>query len=232
MTAVKNHLIELLPRRERVRLLSLCAPVQLVLANVLCEPGKPVRDVYFPTESFISLITLLDGHAGLEVGMVGHEGMLGAELALGVTTSSLRALVQGSGAAWRMSATVFRQELASSEALQKIASRYLFVRLSQLASSSACLRFHLIGPRLARWLLMSHDRAQSNSFRVTQEFLAYMLGVRRVGVTAAASSLQRSGLIEYHRGELTIVDRKGLEAAACGCYRSEQLAYSQVLARA
>lgn len=226
LAAAKNKILEQLPRQVRIRLLSLCEPIQLVLAEVLSEPGAPITHVYFPTEGFISLITLLDGHAGLEVGMVGFEGMLGAELVLGVASTPLRALVQGAGAAWRMDAAVFRKELDGNKALQQLLSRYLFVRMAQLASSAACLRFHLIGPRLARWLLMTQDRARSDSFQVTQEFLAYMLGVRRVGVTSAARALQHSGLIEYHRGELTVLDRKGLEAASCGCYASEQLAYS------
>jgi CRP-like cAMP-binding protein len=166
---------------------------------------------------------------GVEVGMVGREGMLGAHIALGVPSAPLHALVQGAGTARRIGARAFRAELAESAALRDSVNRYLYVLLSQLATSAACLRFHLIGPRLARWLLMSEDRSRSNSFRVTQEFLAYMLGVRRVGITAAAGALQRSGLIEYHRGELTVVDRSGLEAAACSCYRTDRDGYDKLL---
>ena len=218
MATAQNHLIQRLPRTERLRLLALCEPVHLVLADVLCEPGTPVRHVYFPTDSFISLVSMIDGSPGVEVGMVGREGMLGAELALGVATAPLHALVQGPGAAWRIGVADFRRELAASPALQQGLHRYLYVLMAQLATSAACLRFHLIGPRLARWLLMTQDRAHSDSFQVTQEFLAYMLGVRRVGVTVAAGTLQRSGLIDYHRGDFTVLDRKGLERAACGCY--------------
>jgi CRP-like cAMP-binding protein len=224
-----NHLIELLPRKDRLRLLAVCEPVQLVLSEVLCEPGKPTRHVYFPTEGFISLVTLIDGKPALEVGMVGREGMLGAQLALGVLTAPLRALVQGPGAAWRIGTGAFRRELARSAALQRGLNRYLYVLMAQLAASATCLRFHLIGPRLARWLLMSQDRAHADSFHVTHEFLAYMLGVRRVGITAAAGALQRSGLIEYRRGELTVLDRSGLEAAACGCYAADWQAYAELL---
>ena len=229
MSAAQNHLIELLPRQDRLRLLAVCEPVQLVLADVLCEPGDPTRHVYFPTEGFISLVAQIDGEPALEVGMVGREGMLGAQLALGVVTAPLHALVQGPGAAWRVATGAFRRELAASVALQRGLNRYLYVLMAQLAASAACLRFHQIGPRLARWLLMSQDRAHSNSFHVTHEFLAYMLGVRRVGITTAAGSLQRSGLIEYRRGEVTVLDRSGLEAAACGCYANDREAYAQLL---
>ena len=229
MPAVENHLIELLPRRDRSRLLAVCEPVQLALAEVLCEPGQPTRHVYFPTDGFISLVAKIDGEPALEVGMIGREGMLGAQLALGVLTTPLHALVQGPGTAWRVATKVFRRELAASAALQRAMNRYLYVLMAQLASSAACLRFHLIGPRLARWLLMSQDRAHSDKFHVTHEFLAYMLGVRRVGITAAASALQRSGLIEYRRGELTVLDRPGLEAAACDCYAADRKAYDDVL---
>ncbi len=225
----ENHLIELLPRSERARLLAICEPAQLVLSEVLCEPGKATRHVYFPTHGFISLVTPVLGHPGLEVGMVGREGMVGAQLALGVVTAPLRALVQGSGASWRIGASAFRTELARNVALQRGMQRYLYVLMAQLATSAACLRFHLIGPRLARWLLMTQDRAHADTFHVTQEFLAYMLGVRRVGVTAAAGALQRDGLIEYRRGELTVRDRSGLEAAACSCYATDRATYAQLL---
>ena len=229
MATVENHLIEVLPLQDKRRLLALCESVELVLSEVLCEPGKPTRHVYFPTEGFISLVAKIDGSPGLEVGMVGHEGMVGAQLVLGVVTTPLRALVQGSGVAWRVATRAFRSELARNPALQRGMNRYLYVLMSQLATSAACLRFHLIGPRLARWLLMSHDRAHSNSFHVTQEFLAYMMGVRRVGITAAASALQRTGLIEYRRGKMTVLDRPGLEAASCTCYGADRKAYSALL---
>jgi CRP-like cAMP-binding protein len=151
------------------------------------------------------------------------------QLALGVPTTPLHALVQGSGAAWRVGAKAFRQQLAHSPALQRGIHRYLYVLMSQLATSAACLRFHQIGPRLARWLLMSQDRAHADHFRVTQEFLAYMLGVRRVGITMAAGVLQRGGLIGYHRGDFTVLDRPGLEAAACGCYAADRKTYTAML---
>lgn len=229
MATAQNRLIELLPRKERLRLLGLCESVELVLSTVLSEHGKPTRYVYFPVDGFISLLTQIDGKPALEVGMVGREGMVGAQLALGVLTSPLHAVVQGEGAAWRIGTTAFRRELAQSAALQRGLDRYVYVLMSQLAESAGCLRFHQIGPRLARWLLMSQDRAHRSSFHVTQEFLAYMLGVRRVGITAAAGDLQRQGLIGYSRGELTVLDRRGLEASACSCYAADRRAYADVL---
>jgi CRP-like cAMP-binding protein len=225
MTSVVNHLIESLPQKDRLHLMNVCQPVELKLAEVLYERSKPTSYVYFPTEGFVSLIAMVDGSPGVEVGMVGREGMLGAQLALGVLTTPLHAVVQGAGTALRLNARTFHGELQRSPALQRVLNRYLYVLMAQLAESAACLRFHQIRPRLARWLLMSQDRAQSETFHVTQEFLAYMLGVR----TAAAGDLQRSGLIGYRRGELTVIDRTGLEAAACSCYKTDQKVYFEIL---
>lgn len=227
VAVTENHLIARLPRRERSRLLGACEAVQLELGSVLCEPGERTRYVYFPNDGFISLVTAIPGEPGLEVGMVGREGMLGAQLALGVDAMPLRALVQGAGPARRIEAAPFRRELAVNKALQGALNRYLYVLMAQLATAAACTRFHSVGPRLARWLLMSQDRAHSASFHLTQEFLAYMLGVRRVGVTRAAGALQRDGLVRYRRGEITVLDRAGLEAAACGCYAADRQAYER-----
>lgn len=229
MSTQQNHLIEQLPRRERERLLAVAEPVQLVLSEVVCESGTPARHVYFPVDGFISLLTSVDAHPSLEVGMVGREGMLGVWLALDVTDTPLRAIVQGSGSAWRIAALPFRRELARSPALRRILDRYLCVLMAQLAASAACLRFHRIEPRLARWLLMTQDRAHADRFHVTHDFLAYMLGVRRVGVTMAAGALQERGQIAYHRGELVVLDRAGLEASACSCYAADRRVYAAVM---
>jgi CRP-like cAMP-binding protein len=225
----QNHLLEQLPRKDCERLMAVGEPVQLVLAEALYERDTVVRHVYFPVDAFVSLVTQVDAHPSLEVGMVGREGMLGASLALGIATTPLRAIVQGAGSAWRIGAVPFRRELARSPALKSCLDRYLYVLMAQLATSAACLRFHLIEPRLARWLLMTQDRAHADRFHVTHDFLAYMLGVRRVGVTMAAGALQAHGLIEYHRGELKVLDRSGLEAAACSCYAADLRGYGAVM---
>jgi CRP-like cAMP-binding protein len=203
--------------------------VDLVLSERLCAAGEPTRYAYFPVNAMISLVTAIDGKPVLEVGMVGREGMVGAELVLGVLTTPWHAVVQGPGAAWRIPSRTFRRELKASPALRLCLDRYLFVLMAQLGAAAACLRFHLIGPRLARWLLMMQDRAHSDHFHVTHEFMAYMLGVRRVGITAAAGTLQRSGLIEYRRGELIVLSRSGLEDAACGCYAADRRSYAALL---
>jgi CRP-like cAMP-binding protein len=229
MAAVENHLIELLPSKDRRHFLKACESVDLTLSEVLSEAGKPTRFAYFPVTGTISLVTPIDGEPVLEVGMVGREGMVGAQLVLGVTTTPLHSVVQGSGTTWRIAPAAFRRELARSAALRDCLNRYVYVLMSQFAVSAACLRFHLIEPRLARWLLMTQDRARSDSFHVTHEFLAYMLGVRRVGITGAAGSLQRAGLIEYRRGSMIVLNRNGLKAAACACYATDQKAYAKLL---
>jgi CRP-like cAMP-binding protein len=224
-----NRLIESLPGSDRRRMLDSCEKIELAFAEILYTPGEALRHVYFPTGSFISLIMPVDGSAALEVGLVGHEGMFGTPLALGVALSPVRAVVQGAGSALKMDAASFDRELGRSAALRQRIDRYIFVQLSQLAQTAACTRFHLVEARLARWLLMTQDRAQSSSFHITQEFLAFMLGVRRVGVTKAASSLQKHQLIQYSRGDITVLDRRGLKAASCGCYKADLESYDRML---
>jgi CRP-like cAMP-binding protein len=206
-----------------------CETVELAFAEELSTPWQRLGHVYFPTRGFISLIMPIDGPASLEVGLVGDEGMFGVPLALGIDISPVRAVVQGAGSALRMDAARFGDELGRSPALHRKLGRYAFVRYAELAQTAACTRFHVVEARLARWLLMTQDRAHASVFHVTQEFLALMLGVRRVGVTKAAGSLQRRGLIRYSRGDITVLDRRGLRAASCGCYKADRESYDRVL---
>ena len=161
--------------------------------------------------------------------MVGSEGMLGITLILGVDVAPFHALVQGAGPALRIETAAFLRELKQSPALQRELQRYLYVSMSQLAQTAACNRFHVVEARLARWLLMTQDRAHSDTFHVTHIFMAFMLGVRRVGITKAANSLQRQNLIRYHRGNITVLDRAGLEIASCGCYQAGRETYERIL---
>ena len=224
-----NRLLEALPAHAQRRILAGCERVELAFAEVLYAPPKRLAHVYFPTQSFISLIMPVDGTASLEVGLVGNEGMFGIPLVLGVDVSPLRAVVQDAGSALRMHASAFCRELGRDQALHRQIDRYVFVHLSQLAQTAACTRFHVVEARLARWLLMTQDRAHADNFHVTQEFLALMLGVRRVGVTKAASSLQKRRLIRYSRGDIRVLDRRGLKAASCGCYKADRESYARIL---
>jgi CRP-like cAMP-binding protein len=219
---VANNLLAALPRKEYQQLLAHLEPVQLTFGEVLYRPGEPIRHVYFPTDSLVSLLTLAEGHQALEVGMVGYEGMLGIPLALGVIDSPVRALVQGTGMALRMSSAHFHNELQQSDILQREVYRYTYELMVQMTQTAACNRFHHVEARLARWLLMTRDRVRSNQFHLTQELLGDMLGVRRVGVTKAAGALRLRDIINYSRGEISILDGDALEAAACQCYQIDK----------
>ena len=219
---IRNQLLGALPRKDYRRMLSGLEPVDLSFADVLYEPGDPITHVYFPGIALVSLMTLVDNRLTLEVGVVGCEGMVGLPVALGIGVSPFRALVQGAGMALRMKSSSFVKELRQSAALQRALQRYTHTLMAQFAQTAACNRFHVVEERLARWLLMTRDRVQSTNFRLTQEFLSHMLGVRRVGVTKAAGHLQQRRLIEYSRGTIRIVDQPGLEAASCSCYQASR----------
>ena len=223
--AVTNTLIDALPRTARNRLLSICEPVDLVSGNIVSGSDSTARHVYFPTGSIISLTTSSKDSPVLEVGMVGSEGMLGLQVVLAAGSVPLQASVRGPGSAWRVATEPFNRELAGSRALQQSLNCYLQVTLLQFTSEARCVRFHQINQRLARWLLMTHDRTHADSFSVTQALMARLMGVRRVGIAQAAGTFQRRGMIKYVRGVLTIVDRKALESESCGCYQTARNNY-------
>jgi CRP-like cAMP-binding protein len=226
-TGVVNSLLARLPLKERKRVIALCEPTQLVFGAVLCEADQPYQEVYFPLDGFISLVSEVSGHPQMEMGLIGSEGMLGATLLLGVDDAPLRAVVQGPGTALRMRVADLRRLLVESPKLVVTVSRYLYVLLAQLSQTAVCTRFHEIEARLARWLLMTHDRAHADHFHLTHQYLADMLGVQRSAVTIAAGTLQRRKLIHYTRGEISILSRPGLEAASCECYAAVVGDYAQ-----
>jgi CRP-like cAMP-binding protein len=219
MLPIRNLLLASLPRKDCRDLLAQLSPVKLTLGQVLHEPGDPLRDVHFPTDGLVSLLTLAGDRLTLEVGMVGREGMVGVPLALGVAHSPMRALVHSPGISLRMDKAQFDAAMRRSEALRRTLLVYANTLMGQIARTAACNRFHVVEARLARWLLMARDRAGCDDLAMTQEFLSTMLGVRRVAVSEAASAFQRRKLIEYSRGRIRIIDHPGLEAACCSCYR-------------
>ncbi len=223
----KNRLLAALSERDRVALLGCCEPVELASSEVLCEAGAPVRHVYFPLTAIISLVTTLEDGAQLEVGVIGDEGLLGVAVILGATVSAHQAQVQSGGAALRLTVAAYARQCRQCPTLRDCSATYVWVKLRQLALTVACTHYHLIEARLARWLLAMRDRVHCNDFHITHEYLAQRLGVRRVGITEAASSLHGRGLIDYNRGDMTITDGPGLEHAACHCYRSAREIYGQ-----
>ena len=218
--SVPNRLLAALPRTDYQKLLPALEPVKLAFEEVIYEPHARIRHVYFPNDCFVSMLTAVDTGRAAEVGLIGSEGMIGVPVALGIATSPFRALVQGGGTAMRMKVADFRRDFNESAALRRELFLFTHLLMVQIAQTAACNRFHGVIQRMARWLLMTRDRVNSNEFRITQEFLALMLGVRRVGVHLAARGLQERKLIAYRRGTVTILDHRGLVGAACGCYKT------------
>ncbi len=213
-----NRLLAALPAKEYARLLLKLEEIPLIYTEIIYEPDDIIRHVYFPNSGIVSLLSAVSEHSLLEVGIVGKEGFIGMPLFLGVKTSNNCALVQGAGVARRMKTADFLAECKNGGALPRLLQRYTHSLLTQISQSAACNRFHPIEARLARWLLMTSDRMESDEFQITQEFLSNMLGVRREGVSKSATQLQHNELICYSRGKITILNRAGLEAAACHCY--------------
>ena len=217
--AVENRLLAALARREFERLSRHMETTHLSYKEILHEPGAPVAHVYFPLDALVCLLSIGEEGATVEVGMVGSEGMVGAPILLGGDTAPSQAVVLSPGSAVRLKADVVKKEFKRSRALQDLLLPYAHALLTQSAQSAACHRFHTPVERLCRWLLMAHDRAGSDEFRVTQEFISDMLGTRRATVTEAAHALQQKGVIDYFRGRIAIRDRRGLETLACRCYQ-------------
>ena len=214
----ENRLLAALPRKEYDRLHPHLEKVSLPLKDILYEPNGPIPHVYFPLDGVVSLVIIMDAGFSLEVGIIGNEGMVGTPVFLGCQSSLTRAISQVAGDALRMETKVFQEEMLRRGALYGLVQRSTQAMINQISQSTVCNHRHSVKKRLCRWLLMSHDRVGTDEFPLTHEFLAQMLGVCRPTVTAAAGSLQTAGLIRYHRGRVTILDRKGMEAASCECY--------------
>jgi CRP-like cAMP-binding protein len=205
--------------------------VDLEFGTVICEADESYRHVYFPLTGFISVIAVGAGNPSLELGLIGNEGMLGIGLALGVNRALKQSVVQGSGTALRIPVAQFQREILTNPALVNLLNRYIFILMQDLAQSAVCLHYHDIESRLARWLLMTNERAHGDTFMLTHGFLARMLGVRRSGISIAASELRKKSLISYSRGKIQVMDRKGLEAVSCSCYRAMLEHYDKLLPR-
>ena len=224
-----NYLLANLPNNELKNLVTKYEHIQLAYAEVLTNRDETIDFVYFPIDCIISLVAPLEDSREMEITMIGNEGMLGITLILGVHNAPFSALVQKAGSAIRMSASLFLKCLETSPCLTQNMNRYLCVSFSQLVQAAICNRFHFVQERLARLLLMIRDRAHSDSFYITQDLLAHMLGVRRVGVTKAALALQNKNLIGYSRGNVVIYDIVGLKNEACPCYVADNNIYSRIL---
>lgn len=229
--SIQNRILAALPRKDYRILLPFLESVELPFGEVLYESHDRIRHVYFPNNCLVSMLTNVDASRAAEVGLIGSEGMVGLPVALGVGASPFRAVVQGGGTALRMKIADFRREFRNSTALQRELFLFTHLLMIQIAQTAACNRFHTVPQRMARWLLMTSDRVRATEFRITQEFLALMLGVRRVGVSIASRGLAERKLIGYRRGTFTILDQSGLAAAACGCYQTVKDIYAQAQAK-
>ena len=214
-----NTLIGSLPRRERKPFVSLCDPFEMEFGDVLCKADKPYRHACFPTSGLISLVSSRHDHNPLEMALIGQEGMLGATLLLGIRTVPIRAVVHGPGMGLCITVANLQRQIRKSPGLRKVLTRYLYMQLVELSLVGECIRYHRIEERLARALLLAHDRVPEDSIYLTHRCLAEMLGVRRSSITLAAGDLQDRKLISYSRGSITILDRPGLETMSCDCYQ-------------
>lgn len=213
-----NHLLNSLPPQNYENIIAQSELIEMNFGEIIYERNGFINDVYFPNSGIISLLSTIDRSSLLEIGIVGREGMVGLPVFLGVNKSNTQAIVQGKGEALKMKTAVFLDEIKQNDLFFRLLQRYTHSFLTQVSQSAVCNRFHQVDARLARWLLMTHDRMETDEFQLTQEFLSNMLGVRREAVTIAASKFQQNQLIIYSRGNIKVLDRTGLEEISCDCY--------------
>jgi CRP-like cAMP-binding protein len=218
MSPLQNHLLAALPTSVQQRLFPLLEVVALPLGKVLYESGDTMRYVYFPTDSIVSLLYVMESGASAEISVVGNEGIVGVSLFMGGESTPSRAVVQSAGSAYRLAGQKLKDEFNRHSELMQLLLRYTQSLITQMAQTAVCNRHHSIDQQLCRWLLLSLDRLPDNKLTMTQELIANMLGVRREGVTEAAGKLQKLGVIDYCRGHITVLDRSQLEALSCECY--------------
>jgi CRP-like cAMP-binding protein len=232
ITPVENRLLAALPSEEIEHLGPYLEPITFALGEVVYEPGGHMKYLYFPTNSVVSLVYTMEDGSTVEMGLAGNEGVVGISLFMGGETTPNRGIVQIAGGAFRMKATILQEEFKRGGVLQHLLLRYTQALITQISQTAVCNRRHSLEQRLCRWLLLCHDRVESNELLMTQEFISNMLGARRESVTVAACHLQDAGLIHYSRGHITILNRRGLEAAVCECYRVVKNEFDRLLGAA
>ena len=225
----RNELLAALPEAEWSRWLPQLEPVQMPLGQVLYESGRTLSHVYFPTTAIVSLLYVMENGASAEIAVVGHEGVVGISLFMGGGSTPSRAVVQSAGAGFRLPSAVVKEEFDKSHPVMHLLLRYTQALITQMSQTAVCNRHHSLDQQLCRWLLLSLDRLEGNDLVMTQELIANMLGVRREGVTEAALSLQKVGLIRYARGHITVLDRPALELRTCECYAVVKREYDRLL---
>jgi CRP-like cAMP-binding protein len=226
---LQSRILAALPAADLARLSVGIETARMPLGRVLYESGDKMRHVYFPTTSIVSLLYVMENGASAEIAIVGNEGVVGVSLFMGGETTPSRALVQSAGQAFRVSSKVLKEEFRRGGALQHVLLRYTQALITQMSQTAVCNRHHSVAQQFCRWLLMSLDRLATNELTMTQKLIANMLGVRREGVTEAAGKLQKLGLIEYHRGRITVLDRAGVEKQACECYEVVKREFKRLL---
>jgi CRP-like cAMP-binding protein len=224
---IQNQLLAALPGKDYQRLLPQLETVRLPFMAVLYESGEPIKYVYFPNDGLLSLLVVMADGTLREIGLIGNEGMLGTAVALGMNATPIRALIQMPGSAMRLKAEALRAELKRGGAMQQVLHAYAHALFTQVSQSTACVSAHAVDKRLSRWLVMTHDHAPGDEFAMKHEFMAMMLGVTRSVVTRAAGLLQDKKLIRYTRGQVTVLDRRRLEATACECYAAVKAEYAR-----